>query len=82
MLVYAGRARLARARMVRLDMVSPAARTGLHGRCPSRKEQRLGAVAQLGERCNRTAEVGGSNPLSSTNNINALRFRKQNWGRA
>jgi hypothetical protein len=25
-----------------------------------------GAVAQLGERCNRTAEVRGSNPLSST----------------
>ncbi len=29
--------------------------------------QRLGAVAQMGERCNRTAEVRGSNPLSSTN---------------
>ena len=28
--------------------------------------QRLGAVAQMGERCNRTAEVRGSNPLSST----------------
>ena len=26
---------------------------------------RLGAVAQLGERCNRTAEVRGSIPLSS-----------------
>ncbi len=26
----------------------------------------FGAVAQLGERCNRTAEVRGSNPLSST----------------
>ena len=25
-----------------------------------------GAVAQMGERCNRTAEVRGSNPLSST----------------
>jgi hypothetical protein len=31
--------------------------------------QRLGAVAQLGERCNRTAEVRGSNPLSSTRPI-------------
>jgi hypothetical protein len=28
--------------------------------------QRLGAVAQMGERCNRTAEVRGSIPLSST----------------
>jgi hypothetical protein len=25
-----------------------------------------GTVAQMGERCNRTAEVRGSNPLSST----------------
>ena len=28
-----------------------------------------GAVAQLGERCNRTAEVGGSIPLGSTNRL-------------
>jgi hypothetical protein len=28
--------------------------------------RRSGAVAQMGERCNRTAEVGGSNPPSST----------------
>ena len=27
---------------------------------------RLGAVAQMGERCNRTAEVRGSIPLGST----------------
>ena len=26
-----------------------------------------GAVAQMGERCNRTAEASGSIPLSSTN---------------
>ena len=31
-----------------------------------------GAVAQLGERCNRTAEVRGSNPLSSTSVFNHL----------
>src|SRR6478736_4797461 len=34
--------------------------------------QRLGAVAQMGERCNRTAEVRGSNPLSSTKFFNDL----------
>ena len=33
----------------------------------ARKQPRDGAVAQMGERCNRTAEVRGSNPLSSTN---------------
>ena len=32
-----------------------------------------GAVAQMGERCNRTAEVRGSIPLGSTNH-NALIF--------
>src|SRR5580700_6769865 len=32
-----------------------------------------GAVAQLGERRNRTAEVRGSNPLGSTSQYNALR---------
>src|ERR1700758_2040939 len=32
----------------------------------ARKQPRDGAVAQMGERCNRTAEVRGSNPLSST----------------
>jgi hypothetical protein len=31
-----------------------------------------GAVAQLGERRNRTAEVRGSNPLGSTNDFSAL----------
>jgi hypothetical protein len=31
-----------------------------------------GAVAQLGERRNRTAEVRGSNPLSSTNDFNSF----------
>jgi hypothetical protein len=31
-----------------------------------------GAVAQLGERCNRTAEVRGSNPLGSTKKIKDL----------
>ena len=30
---------------------------------------RIGAVAQLGERCNRTAEVVSSNLISSTNPI-------------
>jgi hypothetical protein len=29
----------------------------------------VGAVAQMGERCNRTAEVRGSIPLSSTSNL-------------
>ena len=33
---------------------------------------RRGAVAQMGERCNRTAEVRGSIPLSSTSLINDL----------
>ena len=32
----------------------------------ARTQPRHGAVAQMGERCNRTAEVRGSNPLSST----------------
>ena len=31
-----------------------------------RSLRRCGAVAQMGERCNRTAEVRGSIPLSST----------------
>ena len=38
----------------------------------SQRESNLnadGAVAQLGERCNRTAEVRGSIPLGSTNEI-------------
>ena len=30
------------------------------------RRESAGAVAQMGERCNRTAEVRGSNPLSST----------------
>ena len=30
------------------------------------RSRRAGAVAQMGERCNRTAEVSGSIPLSST----------------
>jgi hypothetical protein len=34
--------------------------------CPLSSNGRIGAVAQLGERRNRTAEVRGSNPLSST----------------
>ncbi len=33
---------------------------------------RDGAVAQMGERCNRTAEVRGSIPLGSTNKIKTL----------
>ena len=33
---------------------------------------RRGAVAQMGERCNRTAEVRGSIPLSSTSLFNDL----------
>jgi hypothetical protein len=35
-----------------------------------------GAVAQLGERRNRTAEVRGSNPLGSTNNFNGLKEKR------
>src|SRR5271165_5678400 len=45
----------------------------------ARKEPRDGAVAQMGERCNRTAEVRGSNPLSSTKDIwmtNSNKFRR------
>ncbi len=38
----------------------------------SRKQRRAGAVAQMGERCNRTAEVRGSIPLSSTKEIKDL----------
>ena len=34
--------------------------------------KRRGAVAQMGERCNRTAEVRGSIPLSSTSLFNSL----------
>ena len=34
----------------------------------------LGAVAHLGERCNRTAEVVGSNPISSTLGIADFRL--------
>ena len=34
----------------------------------------MGAVAQLGERCVRNAEVGGSNPPRSTIIINVLRL--------
>jgi hypothetical protein len=37
--------------------------------CASRFRRPAGAVAQLGERRNRTAEVRGSNPLSSTSNF-------------
>ena len=33
---------------------------------------RVGAVAQLGERQNRTLEVGGSTPLCSTNDSHQL----------
>ena len=33
---------------------------------------RYGAVAQLGERQNRTLEVGGSTPLCSTNDFKGL----------
>jgi hypothetical protein len=38
----------------------------------ARKQPRDGAVAQMGERCNRTAEVRGSIPLSSTNRFKTL----------
>jgi hypothetical protein len=38
-----------------------------------------GAVAQMGERRNRTAEVRGSNPLGSTNHFNDLRSRSIWW---
>ena len=38
-----------------------------------------GAVAQLGERRNRTAEVRGSNPLGSTNKtLVGVRYRSKN----
>ncbi len=32
-------------------------------------EEPIGGIAQSGERCFRKAEVGGSNPLPSTNQI-------------
>ena len=38
----------------------------LRGRVIRAARQRRGDVAQLGERCNRTAEVVGSNPIIST----------------
>src|SRR6476646_4248911 len=38
---------------------------------------RRGAVAQMGERCNRTAEVRGSIPLSSTSLFNDLAELRQ-----
>ena len=41
-------------------------------RLPMRADKR-GAVAQLGERCVRNAEVEGSIPFRSTNKINKLR---------
>jgi hypothetical protein len=41
------------------------------GRVTRRRRRTSGAVAQLGERCNRTAEVRGSTPLSS------IRVRQQ-----
>lgn len=42
--------------------------------CPARLEVPIGAVAQLGERCNRTAEVVSSILISSTKNTPDL------WG--
>ena len=46
-------------------------RPPLNGAHPTRglhpPPETVGAVAQMGERCNRTAEVRGSIPLSSTN---------------
>ena len=38
-----------------------------------------GAVAQMGERCNRTAEVRGSNPLSSTKFFKDLHGFLPSW---
>jgi hypothetical protein len=50
-----------------IDENQPAERAAkITGTSPARKRPRGGAVAQTGERCNRTAEVRGSNPLSST----------------
>jgi hypothetical protein len=40
---------------------------------PRASARPAGAVAQLGERRNRTAEVRGSNPLGSTKRIMGLR---------
>ncbi len=51
--------------------------------------RKFGAVAQLGERFNRTEEVVGSNPIGSTGefrnvdfgiNQSAIRNPKLNWG--
>ena len=36
-----------------------------------------GAVAQMGERCNRTAEASGSIPLSSTNQLKKMLYYKR-----
>ena len=50
-----------------IDESQPAERAAkITGTSPARKQPRDRAVAQIGERCNRTAEVRGSNPLSST----------------
>ncbi len=38
---------------------------------------KIGAVAQLGERQNRTLEVGGSTPLCSTNDFNGLHGKSE-----
>src|SRR5207253_1705978 len=46
-------------------------------RPPRARRRRRGAVAQMGERCNRTAEVRGSIPLSSTS-PSRCRIRSRN----
>lgn len=43
---------------------------------------RLGAVAQMGERCNRTAEVRGSIPLGSTTNKTIIKSMIEGSGKA
>ena len=48
------------------DLRNPDGKAVLRGPRCSRRNPAKGAVAQMGERCNRTAEASGSIPLSST----------------
>ena len=57
------------------DLVAPADPRIVDSRgAPSYTRGLAGAVAQMGERCNRTAEASGSIPLSSTKLILAVPY--------
>src|SRR5687767_7775311 len=66
------------------NCLAPGRGKGGEGRCQreirplmERLKREGGAVAQMGERCNRTAEVRGSIPLSSTSPFNELAGAQQ-----